>query len=81
LSRVRFPLVTQKCLQRTRLRRKYDDHRGNRHTAVGSEWLTKTLLFGGMAERLIAPVLKTGILERVSGVRIPVPPQIVRWRN
>ena len=29
---------------------------------------------GGMAERLIAPVLKTGILEKVSGVRIPVPP-------
>lgn len=29
---------------------------------------------GGVAERLIAPVLKTGIPERVSGVRIPPPP-------
>ena len=29
---------------------------------------------GGVAERLNAPVLKTGILERVSGVRIPPPP-------
>ena len=29
-----------------------------------------------MAERLNAPVLKTGILETVSGVRIPVSPQI-----
>jgi hypothetical protein len=27
-----------------------------------------------MAERLNAPVLKTGILETVSGVRIPVSP-------
>ena len=30
-----------------------------------------------MAEWLNAPVLKTGILERVSGVRIPVLPHIV----
>ena len=30
---------------------------------------------GGVAERLNAPVLKTGVLERVPGVRIPPPPQ------
>jgi hypothetical protein len=29
---------------------------------------------GGVAEWLMAPVLKTGISERVSGVRIPSPP-------
>ena len=33
---------------------------------------------GGVAERLNAPVLKTGILERVSGVRIPPPPQRIK---
>ena len=30
-----------------------------------------------MAEWLNAPVLKTGIVERLSGVRIPVPPHIL----
>ena len=30
---------------------------------------------GGVAERLIAAVLKTAVPERVPGVRIPAPPQ------
>ena len=29
-----------------------------------------------MAERLIAPVLKTGLPARVAGVRIPLPPLV-----
>ena len=35
----------------------------------------KNTTTGGVAERLNALVLKTSILERVSGVRIPPPPQ------
>ena len=31
---------------------------------------------GGMCERLKQAVLKTAILERVSGVRIPLPPPL-----
>jgi hypothetical protein len=31
---------------------------------------------GGMAERLNAPVLKTVRVERLSGVRIPLPPPV-----
>jgi hypothetical protein len=31
---------------------------------------------GGLAERLNAPVLKTGLRESVTGVRIPEPPLI-----
>ena len=38
------------------------------------EYLTFAVHFGGMAEWLNAPVLKTGIRESVSGVRIPIPP-------
>jgi hypothetical protein len=32
------------------------------------------IINGGMAERLNAPVLKTVRVERLSGVRIPLPP-------
>jgi hypothetical protein len=35
------------------------------------------LLHGGVAERLKAPVLKTGVLARVPWVRIPPPPPLV----
>ena len=35
---------------------------------------------GGMAEWLMAAVLKTVVPERVSGVRIPLPPPTFRWR-
>ncbi len=35
---------------------------------------SKTVVAGEVAERLMAPVLKTGIPERVSGVRIPPSP-------
>jgi hypothetical protein len=31
---------------------------------------------GGLAERLNAPVLKTGLRESVTGVRIPEPPHL-----
>ncbi len=34
------------------------------------------LIFGGVPERLKGPVLKTGVLARVPGVRIPPPPPI-----
>ena len=40
------------------------------------EYLTFAVHFGGMAEWLNAPVLKTGIRESVSGVRIPIPPPL-----
>jgi hypothetical protein len=36
--------------------------------------LSWNLPYGEVAERLMAPVLKTGIPERVSGVRIPPSP-------
>lgn len=36
-------------------------------------------LAGGMAERLNAPVLKTGGASRPSWVRIPLPPPIPAW--
>jgi hypothetical protein len=35
---------------------------------------SKTVIAGELAEWLMAPVLKTGIPERVSGVRIPHSP-------
>jgi hypothetical protein len=35
---------------------------------------SKAVVFGEVAEWLMAPVLKTGIPERVSGVRIPPSP-------
>src|SRR5580704_14960506 len=35
---------------------------------------SKTVVVGEVAERLMAPVLKTGIPETVSGVRIPPSP-------
>ncbi len=34
----------------------------------------RKIINGGLAERLIAAVLKTAVLERVPGVRIPEPP-------
>jgi hypothetical protein len=40
-----------------------------------SPWnCSKTVIAGEVAEWLMAPVLKTGIPERVSGVRIPSSP-------
>ena len=41
----------------------------------GSE--SVTIGDGGMAERLNAPVLKTVRVERLSGVRIPLPPPVL----
>ena len=40
------------------------------------DYRTFAVLIGRMAEWLNAPVLKTGVPERVSGVRIPILPQI-----
>jgi hypothetical protein len=43
---------------------------------------SKTVSIGEVAEWLMAPVLKTGIPERVSGVRIPPsPPYILECRE
>ncbi len=39
---------------------------------------SKTVVIGEVAEWLMAPVLKTGIPERVSGVRIPPSPPLSR---
>jgi hypothetical protein len=39
---------------------------------------SKTVLAGEVAEWLMAPVLKTGIPEMVSGVRIPPSPPIIK---
>jgi hypothetical protein len=38
---------------------------------------SKTVVAGEVAEWLMAPVLKTGIPERVSGVRIPPSPPVL----
>src|SRR5580658_5330280 len=40
---------------------------------------SKTVIAGEVAEWLMAPVLKTGIPERVSGVRIPPSPPFLRF--
>ena len=42
--------------------------------AVLTAACSKTVVAGEVAEWLMAPVLKTGIPERVSGVRIPPSP-------
>jgi hypothetical protein len=43
----------------------------NKRTVVKLEYV------GEVAERLMAPVLKTGIRETVSGVRIPPSPPVL----
>jgi hypothetical protein len=52
---------------------------GCRVNSQESAYCSKTVVAGEVAEWLMAPVLKTGIPERVSGVRIPPsPPDLLR---
>jgi hypothetical protein len=51
---------------------------------ISQKRLNKLIFFrknGGVAERLIASVLKTDVLERVPGVRIPAPPPFFSIKN